>query len=185
MPCHSVPTWYYSKCCAQQELPSLSGDKLCSPRAPQSVGGPVNLPLHGPIAAHVWSEPTLGGSPSAPYRQGLCQVSPTNGHPPGAHVWHPGRWSYTLRGHIAADYLLWTYRDPEQRGTQPIVFLEVRGLTTSTMHHSTEANSKKEIKRKCWSEPTPLHIQEAKSIVKWNQLSSHLNIWFAKDRRKE
>ena len=63
------------------------GDKLSSPGAPQSVGGPVtNLPLHGPIAAHVWSEPTLGGSPNAPYRQGLCQVSPTYGHPPEAQV---------------------------------------------------------------------------------------------------
>ena len=66
--------------------PQSIGDKLCSTRAPQSIGGPVILPLHGPSAAHVWSEPTLGGSPSAPYRQGLCQVSPTNGHPPEAQV---------------------------------------------------------------------------------------------------
>ena len=153
LPCHSVLTWSWyhtygkwcpiKKCCAQQELPSLSGINYAQQELP-SLSGDLLLisPLHGPIAAHVWSEPTLGGSPSAPYRQGLCQVSPTNGHPPEAQVWHSGRWSYTLRGSIATDPLLWTLRDPDSRGTLSSSHaLEVRGLTT--IPHNSQVPKRK------------------------------------------
>ena len=92
MPCHLVLTLSHLTypphlresgirlCCAQQELTN----SLTRPTWAKLVTrqGPVpNLPLHGAIAAHVRSEPVLGGSPSTPYRQGLRQVSPTNGHP--------------------------------------------------------------------------------------------------------
>ena len=117
IPCHSVLTLSHLTypphlresgirlCCAQQELIN----SLTRPTWAKLVTrqGPVpNLPLLGAIAAQVRSEPVLGGSPSTPYRQGLRQVSPTNGHPPEAQVRRPGRWSYILRGNIAANLLL-------------------------------------------------------------------------------
>ena len=141
IPCHSVLTllhitwpttltgkWYPKILC------STRANSLTRPTRAKLVTwqGPVpNLPLLGAIAAQVRSEPVLGGSPSTPYRQGLRQVSPTNGHPPEAQVRRPGRWSYILRGNIAANLLLWTYRDPDYRGTlSSFHALEVRGLIT-------------------------------------------------------